>query len=109
MQIEKQKLLKKKYPSLFRKSTIIDCWDGWFDLIDKLAEELSIDKELKILNIMSSSGLKLTFNKTSNELDKIEESYRLKSLKICEICGKPGKLESIRLLDLPRVCCENHK
>ena len=110
MQIEKQRALRKKYPSIFRKPIIIDCWKGWFKIIDRLAEELfKIDKSVKILSITSDLGLKVTLDKTSNDLDKIVESFRAESLKTCEICGEPGKLCSIKLLEQKRVCCDNHK
>lgn len=103
MKIELQNKLFEKYPSIFQQRKLpmtqtCMCWgietgDGWYDLIDKLCEEL-----IKTCPKIQASQVKEKFgglrfytwnsnDKAENLIDKAEND----SYKICEICGNSGK------------------
>lgn len=92
--------LFKKYPKLLNRDILMfgtECWNGWYDLLDKLCSDLqSINinntKQIIVTQIKEKfGGLRFYINSVDNNIRYIthrlinraeEESY-----KICEICG----------------------
>lgn len=111
MRKELQDKLFKKYKFLEKSAEAgtmfsacgIECGDGWFDLIDHLFAEMEeISLEILITQMKSKfASLDLNFN-CGTDLEKfislsvIVDEYTEKSKWICENCGKPGSLRSIR-------------
>lgn len=116
MQVNLQKTLYKKYPSIFRDkdkpmTETCMCWgidtgNGWYTLIDNLCQELSIlEKKYNILIIADQvkekyGGLRFyyhTFTDTQNLTEKVWDlidnvitKYEDMSEITCEVCGEPG-------------------
>ncbi len=79
----------------------IDCGDGWIDIIDNLLEDIEAlnIEELRIINISQKLGfLRVLFRvSTEEDFDRVREliwTAQEKSVKVCEICGNPGKSDS---------------
>jgi len=75
-----------------------ECGDGWFELIKELCEKLKTLnlKVFLVLQVKEKFG-GLRFDIGPIETEKADEAFRLieeaevKSLTVCEECGKPGK------------------
>jgi hypothetical protein len=97
----------KSYPNLFRKPIYFECGPGWFELLDELCHLLErMIRYSKTLPINEGEGpcvvqikekygaLRFYMNSATDdiyaEIDKAEE----KSHKICEVCGKVGKMKT---------------
>lgn len=120
MKKELELKLVKEFPIIFkdyggdmRKTCMawgISVNDGWFDLIRNLCKEINnIIKgtDLKVIadqvkekfgtlrfyyHIDFNSSKCKEIEKISNEISIIINNYEEKSAKICEVCGKQGKL-----------------
>jgi hypothetical protein len=71
--------------------------DGWFDLLWRLFEGiekiLEQDSGFRILQIKEKFGsLRIYTNFTSDLIDTLINKAELESEKICEDCGKKGKI-----------------
>lgn len=72
-----------------------ECGDGWFDLIWELSEKLEQFDELEAFQVKEKfGGLRFYTNYYFEEAEKHIEEAMNKSMKTCEVCGKPGKLYS---------------
>jgi hypothetical protein len=118
---EKEATLVKAFPHLFRDSKApltqslmafgCECSDGWYDLIyDACAKMEPIVKKMiddaiaakdydkldwipAFIQIKEKYGqLCLYITTYPKEIEKIARAAEKKSAKICEQCGKPGKL-----------------
>ena len=93
--------LLNKYPKLFGEMAFgIECGDGWFDLIDKLCEDITkADPEVIALQVKEKFGTLRFYITAYSEIGDTGEVFDLideaedASEKICEECGAPGKLE----------------
>ena len=122
MSPEKEKILCKKYPKIFKTPTDfkgslelwgLECDDGWFELIDTLCNKIQSHIDWRSKNIQDAEELEnlqviaqqikekfggLRFYVTGG--DDITEAFisfaETMSLKICETCGNPGKQQSDR-------------
>jgi len=103
--------LFKKYPTLFPNGRKVDprqslmcfgfCFsDGWYDLVDKLCSDIvkmeNGDKVVVIQAKEKFGGLRFYVNSATSEIfERIDEAEE-ESFKVCEWCGKPGKLRMKR-------------
>lgn len=108
MRKELEKILVEKYPNLYSryggdmKETCMtwgmSCGDGWFQLIDELSQKLEPLNVVALQVKEKFGGLRFYIepHEASTEeqdcIDQYIEEAEKKSYKICEICGKPGKL-----------------
>ena len=111
MNKEKELALVEKYPELLKEYHLtpyesclgrgIECWDGWYKLIDDLCKHLKTLSEAHGLEIVieqiKSKFARLTVyycpkNEKAKEMrEKILEiinMYSIESQHICEMCGK---------------------
>ena len=113
MDDQKFKNLKEKYPLLYIELEYIECSDGWYDLIDELSSKLE-DLILELppqdtfqfyaIQVKQKFGeLRFYMTQTTQQMDTIIHEYMKKSQKICEFCGKEGKLDGTSWL---RVVCD---
>lgn len=112
--------LRVRYPSLFRDLEYIECLDGWFYIISDLCEELNqivsdnihIDPsfgEVKFEQVKQKFG-GLRVYMVGDGIPEISSAIRKAeylSYKTCEVCGIPGKQETIR--GWVFTLCEEHK
>lgn len=98
--------LKDDFPSIFRDCPLVECGDGWHDLIRKLCDDITLADpkgECKALQIKEKFGT-LRFYATggddSGKIFKMIGEAEVESGFICEDCGtrenvetkaKPGK------------------
>jgi len=104
---EKQKILFEKYPSLFRDKNkppneTCMCWgcscgDGWFDILDKLCEDIdkiNTNPEFRFLQVKEKfGGLRVSVIGGSNNIFDLIYKAECVSLKICEKCGTKDNVE----------------
>ena len=79
------------------------CGDGWFELIWNLCNDLTnIAKELgikfKVVQVKEKfAGLRFyTEERVPDEMNKRIRQAEKDSLKICEVCGNPGRIHSTK-------------
>ena len=97
-----QNYLVNKYKKLFDTIELdgcsffdIECDAGWFHLINDLLTDL-INTNVKILSIKEKYGeLTVYYHSEDNcvLIDTIINDYRMKSIRICEICGHSGSIK----------------
>ena len=108
MDKELEQKLVEKYPNIFKdyggdiRETCMgwgmSCGDGWYDLLDRLCEELSKYEGVVAAQVKEKfGGLRFYINGTPPELfDEIHgiiHKYEAESFKTCETCGEPGERE----------------
>lgn len=99
MNDENTKKLVTRYPNLFRHTFYFECHDGWFDLIDKCAKQITeLDKSIVASQVKEKYGtLRFYICPTeSDNFDKVCEiiaTYEDKSASTCEMCGGLGTLK----------------
>ena len=100
---EKNQTLMKKYPKLFVKKNMywcgIDCHDGWYDLLDRLCSNIQqlVDgtkcDQVTVAQVKEKfGGLRFYINGGPAQVHELINMAEEVSYKICESCGKPGKL-----------------
>ena len=122
MRRELQQKLFEKYPDLYRLRIAkegeplepivfgIECEDGWFDLIDRLSQQVvSLDPEATVVQVKEKfGGLRFYLNGSHDaweaSMKAEEESYT-----ICEACGKPGTLRDNDRFYIQTLCDEHAK
>jgi len=122
----KEEELYNKYEMLFSQVTLppsktcmcwgCECENGWYDIIDKACSSLTKLSE-ESGAIIELAQVKQKFGGLRMYLDIIddkniqEEAYKIveeaesKSFKVCEVCGKPGK---IRKKSWIQTLCDEH-
>ena len=116
-------LLCQRHPQLFQHRHAdpqscamgwgLQCGDGWFDLIDILCESLQQETEhgdapQAVAMLVKQKWGRLRFSvesATERQQAMIDLSEAL-SARLCEQCGKPGKMQSIK--GFRTVRCEEH-
>jgi len=113
--------LVKDFPELFiykddlRKSLMqygAECQPGWFPMIYELTKKVSDiakrDKtETQVVQIKEKfGGLRYYINSGTYDILKLVGKYEDKSYKICEVCGKPGKIDESK--HWLRTLCAKH-
>ena len=111
MKEELQNKLYEKYPKLFSRKDLpmnqtcmcwgMECGDGWYKLLDKLAHQLSYYDVYAEQVKEKFGGLRfyVTFGENMTE-DAVDTVYNFignaetKSLQTCEVCGAPGQQRS---------------
>lgn len=88
---------KVNYPLIFG----FEYDDGWFELTKKLVEkikEIDKDKEIRVAQAKEKfGGLRFYLARGSKDTDRNNAIYKIiekaenKSVKTCEVCGKPGR------------------
>ena len=122
MSPEKDRILRKKYPKIFKDSEYqkeplefwgIECDDGWFELIDTLCNRIQSHVDWRSKDVQDAEQLEnlqviaqqikekfggLRFYVTGG--DDITEAFisfaETMSYKICETCGQPGRQQDDR-------------
>jgi len=116
MDMDYERKLVLKYPELckgynnknFELYYGFECSNGWFMLLNDMLLELNNtnNKNIEILSIKEKGG-KLVINiNNENEIVKdIINKYILKSITVCEYCGKNGNIRKIR--GYQKTLCSN--
>lgn len=125
MSPEKDKALVAKYPMIFDPQTPkqvhyemfgFECGDGWFDIIDKLCEELMVHWELHpddtppvAMQVKEKFGtLRFYVDSATDAQYELITRAEHKSESTCEVCGAPGKLDGSRSW-IKTLCAEHSK
>jgi hypothetical protein len=93
----------KIFPLSLKDKPIFECGPGWRDILFNFLEDMEIlikdkyniedDLFPSIIQIKEKYGtLRIYPNFYPDELDDMIEDVELKSSKICEVCGNPGRL-----------------
>ncbi len=95
MKPENKKFLIETYPGWFDEY-VLQCGDGWFQLIIDLCEEIKQTfgdiPNFKFSQVKEKfGGLRAYTNPTSEKVYSIIHKYEVKSFTICEDCGAPGE------------------
>ena len=116
-------LLCQRYPQLFQHrhaepqtcamSWGLQCGDGWFDLIDILCESLQQETEhgdapqAVAMQVKQKWGrLRFSVESATERQQAMIDLAEALSARLCEQCGKPGKMQSIK--GFRTVRCEGH-
>ena len=94
--MKKVNTLIDKYPKLLGNLTFgIECGDGWFDLIDRLCEDiLKVDPTTVATQVKEKYGtLRFYVSSAEDEVFDLIDEAEDASSEICEECGEPGKIE----------------
>ena len=96
--------------------------DGWFDLLWKLCEDIQsildrpgnekIKKDFTVVQVKEKfAGLRFYTRRSTPEIETLTNQAETDSLKICEICGKPGTVDRKRgwILTLCKSCKKKEK
>jgi hypothetical protein len=96
-----------------------ECNYGWHGLIKELVQKIldwyeenhSSDKyDFKILQVKEKYGtLRFYVGGTYEEVFDIIDEYEKKSASICEICGRPGKVQNVGKFWFMCVCDDHYK
>jgi hypothetical protein len=99
MKEELDALLCQRYPKIFADCQRTRCREGWFDLIDVLCERLQsrTDRngapQVVVTEVKEKWGeLSFSVKGSNDEQDGMIAMAEAMSARICESCGKPGKL-----------------
>ena len=91
----------------------LQCGDGWFDLIDILCESLQQETEhgdapqAVAMQVKQKWGrLRFSVESASERQQAMIDLAEALSARLCEQCGKPGKMQSIK--GFRTVRCEGH-
>ena len=116
-------LLCQRYPQLFQHRHTdpqtcamgwgLQCGDGWFDLIDTLCERLQQETQNNdapqtvAIQVKQKWGrLRFYVEPASERQQAMIDLAEAMSERLCEQCGKPGRLQSIQ--GFCTVRCEDH-
>ncbi|WP_175899368.1 hypothetical protein [Burkholderia vietnamiensis] len=115
MSPELDEFLFERYPALFvcRRALAVD--DGWYDLLDALCHCLQEatangDPQVVAEQVKEKFG-GLRFYTKAGPSDHQRGAIRMAELmsqRLCETCGKPGKLQKITPLGPIATLCEEH-
>lgn len=100
MEKELQNKLIKEFPELFEGLVYgFECGNGWYNLIRELCLEINkhdLNKGVRVDTVKEKlGGLRFYIGTGTSEIHDLIEEAEGKSYKICEVCGKPGRLMDI--------------
>lgn len=118
MKKELQDRLRAQFPTVFEPSCDFNVGDGWYSLLEEVAEKLArLDitlyearSKLATLRFYTSSG-RNTPEGIRAQVNEIHcEAYQ-KSCTVCEDCGEPGAIQDIWsvLITLCPTCLPTHR
>lgn len=94
--------ITQNHPLLYKHHKLLECGPGWYPLINELSDKLeTIIREGKwdedytpcASQVKEKYGtLRFYMSTETEEMFKLIEEYEKKSAKICEFCGKEGKM-----------------
>src|SRR3990167_1021456 len=102
MSPEKEQILYKKYPTIFRQKDLpmtetcmcwgIDTGDGWFTLIDDLCDQIMrTGIRVEAVQVKEKfGGLRFYFEPYDDQIGGLVSCTEAKSYTICDMCGGPG-------------------
>lgn len=112
MNVENTKRLFEDFPELFRGKTLpitqnlmpfgFECDDGWFNLIYKLASDITAYAHEAMLHPIAVQvkekygGLRFYVHEGDRHIDDLCDTAEANSYRICEVCGKLGELAEDR-------------
>jgi hypothetical protein len=114
--------LLKDFPDLFITKGLgfpkfggFKCQDGWYDLIRELSQEITYELEQQFgpesrviyaTQVKEKYGtLRFYMNNHVPEIASLIHDYEHKSSRICEVCGKPGKMRDLNWI---QTLCDEH-
>jgi hypothetical protein len=119
MKTQKEDKLFALYPKLFPNGRKVDpmlslmcfgfeCDDGWYKLIKKLCKDITAtgDKCTVVQVKEKFGGLRFYIEAGSSKVYELISKAESDSFKICEVCGKPGKVEGTGWF---KTVCKKHK
>ena len=101
--------LINKYPNFFAKLPFgIECGKGWYEILDELIGKIiALQPDAQASQIKEKYGeLRVYMMSATDEVLDLIDEYTEKSLRTCEVCGKPGELYDDGWL---KTRCEEHK
>lgn len=102
--------VRHKYAGMFSpRFRRFECGDGWVGLIDEMLSELQTKcPGARIVQAKEKlGGLRVYLeNKLDEEAKEILRRAEAKSFTLCETCGAPGELRSLK--GCLGVCCSHH-
>lgn len=109
---ENSRKLEERHKHL-RHTSYFECGDGWFDLIDVLYGQLP--KGTKIAQVKEKYGTLSVYVDLPEDLGEQEwheanaviRMVEVMSARVCEDCGKPGRLRSKKRSWI-RTLCDEH-
>lgn len=105
--------MRQKYPHLFDSEESdwpismfgFEISPGWYDLVDELLSKL--DKKVKLVQVKQKFGHLTVYQMHGDETDEeLIREYELKSVYVCEVCGKAGKRRNHNFCVY--VACDEH-
>ncbi len=92
-----------------------DCGDGWFEIVNKLCEDLQALKmpDFEVISVKEKSGtLRISARNIpaeyNNSVSYLIQEAEKRSESTCEVCGKPGTLRRhYRLPHIAFVICDD--
>lgn len=115
---EKENRIIKDFPLIWKKDPVIDCGDGWFNLIYTLCNSIQnriayhtgpIDIQLNVIKCdQKFGGLRFYFQGGDDMIRGMIFFAENLSVSICERCGAPGKTVTDTQGQIETLC-ENHK
>lgn len=88
-----------------------ECGDGWFNLIWKLCEDIEKTKPAEDFEVVQVKekfgGLRFYVTNSTEKVFKLINIAEEESYKICEVCGKPGSVDTKK--HWVKTLCEEHR
>ncbi|MCG5078905.1 hypothetical protein [Paraburkholderia tagetis] len=104
--------LYERYPLIFARRPLLDCGDGWFDLLDRLCGSLHNETTQNGGPQVIASRVREKFGGLRFEAGPANEYQRgmidlaeAFSVRLCEVCGNRGKIIGPTLA---RTRCDDH-
>ena len=88
-----ERALRARHPRALRQVPLLECGDGWRDLVSRFAEAAE-DEDASLVGVKEKFGrLQIDLEgDTSARLRSLLEECEERSTQVCELCGAPGIL-----------------
>ena len=115
MKDELEKKLYDKYPDLLKDAFDFSPGDGWYNLVDKLLENLSaLEPGIKVAQVKEKFGSMRFYvdypqyytEDNSRIANALIDAAEEESSKTCEVCGEPGK--GVSCMGWLKTLCDTH-
>lgn len=94
-------LLCKRYPEIFRDIRSIECGDGWIEILDSMCHQISEAVKAGTMPPVIATQVKEKFGSLrfcyyggDDETERLADLAEEQSEKVCEMCGKPGTMQT---------------